>query len=179
METKAQKATFAGGCFWCIESEFKAIAGVLDAVSGYTGGHIENPTYEQVCSGTSGHIEAVEVTFAPSEISYEELVEAFWRQIDPTDRDGQFADRGSQYQPIIFYHNDAQKEIASHSRGKLEASGRFQRPIATEILPAGRFYPAEEYHQDYYLKNPLRYKMYRHGSGRDSFLKKTWGDKPG
>ncbi len=174
MDKKTEKATFAGGCFWCIESEFKAINGVLDAVSGYTGGHIENPTYEQVCSGSSGHIEAVQVIFDPSEISFEELVEAFWRQIDPTDRDGQFADRGSQYQPVIFYHDDTQKEMAEKSRARLDKSGRFDKPIATRILPASRFYPAEDYHQDYYAKNPLRYKVYRHGSGRDSFLKKTW-----
>lgn len=174
METKPNKATFAGGCFWCIESEFKEIKGVLAAVSSYTGGDIENPTYEQVCSGTSGHIEAVEVIFDSSEITYEELVEAFWRQIDPTDRDGQFADRGSQYQPVIFYHDDTQKEIAQISKARLEASGRFQYSIATDILPATKFYPAEEYHQDYYLKHPVHYKMYRHGSGRDSFLKKSW-----
>jgi peptide methionine sulfoxide reductase msrA/msrB len=176
METQQQKATFAGGCFWCIESEFKQINGVVEAVSGYTGGHIENPTYEQVCSGTSGHIEVVEVLFDSCVISYAELVEAFWRQIDPTDRDGQFADRGSQYQPVIFYHDEDQKKIAEDSRAKLEASGRFHSPIATEILPATKFYPAEEYHQDYYLKHPLRYKMYRHGSGRDSFLTKTWDE---
>jgi peptide methionine sulfoxide reductase msrA/msrB len=174
MKTKQQKATFAGGCFWCIESEFKEISGVLEAVSGYTGGHTDNPTYEQVCSGTSGHIEAVEVKFDNSVITYAELVDAFWRQIDPTDRDGQFADRGSQYQPVIFYHDTTQKEIAENSRAKLEASGRFPNPIATDILPATKFYPAEEYHQDYYLKHPVRYKMYRHGSGRDSFLKKSW-----
>ncbi len=174
METKPNKATFAGGCFWCIESEFKEIKGVLAAVSGYTGGDIKNPTYEQVCSGTSGHIEAVEVIFDSSEITYEELVEIFWRQIDPTDRDGQFADRGSQYQPVIFYHDDTQKEIAQISKARLEASGRFQDSIATDILPATKFYPAEEYHQDYYLKHPVHYKMYRHGSGRDSFLKKSW-----
>ncbi len=174
MDTKPQKATFAGGCFWCIESEFKAIKGVLDAVSGYTGGHVENPTYEQVCSGTSGHIEAVEVIFDPSEISYVELVEAFWRQIDPTDRSGQFADRGPQYQPVIYYHNDSQKKIAEQSRAELATSGRFQNPIATEIRPASRFYPAEDYHQNYYLKHPTHYKMYRQGSGRDLFLKETW-----
>jgi methionine-S-sulfoxide reductase len=174
METKQQKATFAGGCFWCIESEFKAIEGVVAAVSGYTAGHIENPTYEQVCSGTTGHIEAVEVVFDPDEISYEELVEAFWRQIDPTDKDGQFADRGPQYQPVIFYHDDTQKEIAENSLAKLEMSGRFQNPIATEIRPAEKFFPAEDYHQDYYLKQPTHYKMYRHGSGRAGFLKKVW-----
>lgn len=176
MDIKTQKATFAGGCFWCIESEFKAIDGVLEALSGYIGGHSENPTYEQVCSGASGHIEAVEIILDPSKITYEELVEAFWRQIDPTDRDGQFADRGSQYQPVIFYHNDSQKEIAEQSRAKLDASGRFQKSISTEILPASRFYPAEDYHQDYYMKNPLRYKMYRQGSGRDRFLKGIWND---
>ncbi len=174
MTKNSQKATFAGGCFWCIESEFKAIHGVLDAVSGYTGGHVENPTYDQVCTGASGHIEAVEILFDPSEIDYEELVDVFWRQIDPTDRDGQFADRGSQYQPVIFYHDDTQKEIAERSRSKLDESGQFNKPIATEIRPASKFYPAEDYHQDYSAKNPIRYNMYRNGSGRSSFLKKTW-----
>jgi len=177
MNKNTHIATFAGGCFWCIESEFKSLNGVVDAISGYTGGRIEDPTYEQVCSGTSGHIEAVEVHFYPSIISYSELVEAFWRQINPTDRDGQFADRGSQYQPVIFYHDENQKQLAEASRAKLDASGRYSKPVATEILPASSFYPAEDHHQDYYIKNPTHYKMYRNGSGRDSFLKQTWGDE--
>ncbi len=176
MDNKPQKATFAGGCFWCIEAEFKALNGVLEAISGYTGGHVNNPTYEQVCSGASGHIEAVEVHFDSSKISYLELVESFWHQIDPTDKDGQFADRGSQYQPVIFYHDETQQETAERSRQSLNASGRFANPVATDILPASHFYPAEDYHQDYYLKNSIHYKMYRHGSGRERFLQQTWGD---
>ena len=137
-----QTAYLAGGCFWCVEAEFKQISGVLEAISGYTGGDIENPTYDQVCSGTSGHIEAVEVHFDPEKVSYKGLVEAFWRQIDPTDRHGQFSDRGPQYQPAIFYHSQEQKEIAERSRDALEKSGRFIRPVDTDIVPASSFYPA-------------------------------------
>ena len=175
MNKRPQKATFAGGCFWCVESGFMDLPGVLDVISGYTGGHSENPTYEQVCSGTSGHIEAVEVYFDSTEISYLELVESFWRQIDPTDKDGQFADRGPQYQPVIFYHNDDQRQTAEQSRAELDASGRFSKPIATDILPAPPFYRAEEHHQKYCVKNPTHYKAYRYGSGREIFLQYTWG----
>jgi len=177
MDKQSQKATFAGGCFWCMESTLKVIPGVLDAISGYTGGKIEDPTYEQVNSGTSGHIEAVEVTFDPDVISYKGLVESFWRQIDPTDRHGQFSDRGPQYQPAIFYHNQEQKEIAERSRTTLDKSGRFIRPIDTDIVQATRFYPAEVHHQGYSAKNPARYRMYHYGSGREIYLQKCWRDE--
>jgi methionine-S-sulfoxide reductase len=175
MNENLQTASFAGGCFWCVESDFMDLSGVVEVVSGYTGGQIENPTYGQVCSGTTGHIEAVEVHFNPNKISYSELVESFWRQIDPTDRHGQFADRGSQYQPVIFYHDEEQKLIAEESRATLDASGRFSSPVATDILPATRFYRAEEQHQKYCVKNPGHYQAYRHGCGRAAFLQRTWG----
>jgi peptide methionine sulfoxide reductase msrA/msrB len=169
-------ATFAGGCFWCVESGFEKLSGVYEVISGYTGGHVKNPTYNQVSSGGTGHLEAVQVHYDPKQISYEILLESFWRQINPTDNGGQFVDRGDQYRPAIFYHNDTQKALAEKSRAALEASGRFSSKILTEILPAEHFYPAEDYHQDYYKKNPIRYKFYRYNSGRDQFLEKTWGD---
>lgn len=172
---KIEKAIFAGGCFWCMEPPFEKLEGVQAVVSGYIGGQKENPTYEEVSSGGTGHAEAVEVTYDPSVITYEELLEVLWRQINPTDGEGQFVDRGSQYRSAIFYRNEEQKQRAEQSKDKLEASGRFEKPIVTEILQADRFYPAEEYHQDYYKKNPIRYKFYRFGSGRDSFLDKVWG----
>jgi len=175
MNKNNEIATFAGGCFWCVESGFEKLAGVHEVISGYTGGHMKNPTYEQVSSGGTGHVEAVQVYYDPKLISYKALVESFWRQINPTDNGGQFADRGKQYRPVIFYHNEIQKKIAEKSRAALEASGRFDRPIATEIKPFEQFSPAEDYHQDYHKKNPLRYKLYRHNSGRDEFLEKTWG----
>lgn len=175
MEEKLQKATFAGGCFWCMEGPFEALKGVSSVISGYCGGHKETPTYEEVSSGTTGHAEAIQVTFAPSQVTYKTLLETFWRQIDPTDAEGQFVDRGTQYRSAIFYHNEEQKREALESKKILEDSGRFERPIVTEIAPLGRFYPAEEYHQDYHDKNPIRYKFYRLNSGRDQFLKKTWG----
>lgn len=179
MNKKTEKATFAGGCFWCVESGFMDLTGVLDVVSGYTGGQVENPNYEQVCSGTTGHFEAVEVIFDPNEISYSELIESFWRQIDPTDGGGQFADRGTQYQPAIFYHDEEQRKIAEESRDQLAASEHFSQPIATKILPATQFYRAEEHHQKYCLKNPGHYQAYRHGSGRAAFLRYTWGKDTG
>jgi peptide methionine sulfoxide reductase msrA/msrB len=168
-------ATFAGGCFWCMVSPFERMDGVRDVVSGYTGGTLENPTYEDVTSGTSGHLEAVQIRFDPSKIAYEKLLEAFWRQIDPTDAGGQFVDRGTQYRTAIFYHSEEQKRIAERSRDELARSGRLNGPIVTEILPSARFYPAEEYHQDYHKKNAQRYKYYRHFSGRDLFIRTTWG----
>jgi peptide methionine sulfoxide reductase msrA/msrB len=168
-------ATFAGGCFWCIVAPFEGLDGVLRVVSGYTGGFRENPTYEEVCSGTSGHYEVVDIRYDPAKISYPELLDVFWKQIDPTDPGGQFADRGPQYRTAIFYHNDEQQKLAEESKDRLEASGRFSRPIATKILPAREFYPAEEYHQDYHRKNPDHYQLYRQGSGRADYLKKTWG----
>ena len=170
-------ATFAGGCFWCIESDFEKVDGVIEAVSGYTGGDEPDPTYKQVSAGGTGHTEAVQITYDPEKITYKELLDILWRHMDPTDAGGQFVDRGSQYRPAIFYHNEEQKRIAEESKAELEESGRFSKPIATEIVPLTKFYPAEEYHQDYYSKNPLRYKMYRYGSGRDQFLNSKWGDE--
>lgn len=167
-------ATFAGGCFWCMVTPFEEMPGIIRVISGYTGGHTENPTYEQVCSETTGHAEAVQITFDPQLMPYKQLVDIFWRQIDPTDAGGQFHDRGSSYRSAIFYHNEEQHQVAEASKRQVEQSGRFDQPIATEIVPATTFYPAEEYHQDYHTKNPLRYKMYRKGSGRDAFIEKHW-----
>jgi len=174
-ERQLEQATFAGGCFWCMEGPFEQLDGVLSVQAGYTGGAKANPTYEEVSSGTTGHAEAVRIEFDPSRIGYERLVEVFWRQIDPTTPNAQFADHGSQYRTAIFYHTDDQKRLAEASRAALEASGKFDKPIVTEIVPTSTFYPAENYHQDYYKKNPLRYKLYRSGSGREQYLKKTWG----
>jgi peptide methionine sulfoxide reductase msrA/msrB len=168
-------ATFAGGCFWCVEADIEKVPGVGKVVSGYTGGKKENPTYEEVSSGATGHVEAVQVYYDPSRITYEELLEVFWRHIDPTDAGGQFVDRGPQYRSIIFYHDEEQRRLAEQSKEALDRSGKFTKPIATEIVKFTRFYEAEDYHQDYYKKNPLRYTYYRHGSGRDPFLQKVWG----
>jgi peptide methionine sulfoxide reductase msrA/msrB len=175
-ETKVEKATFAGGCFWCMEEQFEKLKGVKEVISGYTGGHKKNPTYEEVSAGRTGHVEAVQVIYDPSQITYSELLDVFWKQIDPTDPDGQFADRGSQYRTVIFYHTDEQKSLAEKSKEGLQKSGRYGRPIVTEILPASPFYKAEEYHQGYYRRNPINYKFYRAGSGHDQYLKKIWGD---
>jgi peptide methionine sulfoxide reductase msrA/msrB len=169
-----KRATFAGGCFWCTESDFEKVDGVVEVISGYTGGHTENPTYEEVSSGVTGHIESVQVFYDPTKVSYEQLLDVFWRHVDPTDAGGQFVDRGSQYRSAIFYQDDAQRRLAEASKAKLAQSGRFDKPIVTEIVKLGKFYPAEEYHQDYYKKNPLRYKYYRYGSGRDQFLEQVW-----
>ncbi len=171
------QATFAGGCFWCVEADFEKLNGVIEAVSGYTGGEVENPTYEQVSSGSTGHLEAVQVTYDPDKISYQTLLAVFWRRIDPTDAGGQFVDRGPQYRSAIFYHDQTQREMAESSKQSLEKSGKFDRPIATAILPLQTFYPAEAYHQDYWRKNPVRYRFYRMGSGRDQFLHQTWNDE--
>jgi len=173
-----EKAILAGGCFWCTESVFKDIPGVIAAVSGYTGGEAHAPSYQQVSRGSTGHVEAVEVTFDPSVISFEEILNIFWRDIDPTDAGGQFVDRGSQYQTAIFYGNAEQKRIAKESKAKLASSGIFQKPIVTKILPAGKFYPAEEYHQKYSEKQPNHYKQYRAGSGRETFVKEKWTNAP-
>ena len=170
-----QKATFAGGCFWCMETPFRHLKGVTQVISGYTGGKKENPTYEEVCEGATGHTEAVEVTYDPAQITYAQLVEIFWRNIDPTQVDGQFADIGRQYRTAIFYHDDEQKRLAEKSKADLVASKKFAKPIVTTVEPASKFYPAEDYHQDYATKNPLRYKAYRVGSGRDGFIQRTWG----
>jgi peptide methionine sulfoxide reductase msrA/msrB len=168
-------ATFAGGCFWCTEADFEKLPGVLRVVSGYTGGTKVNPTYEEVSSGTTGHVEAVQVYYEPSKVNYEEVVNFFWRHIDPTDPGGQFVDRGAQYRSVIFYHDAEQKRLAEKSKAELGQSGKFEKPIVTEIVAFTQFYPAEEYHQGYSKKNPIRYKFYRYNSGRDQFLKKVWG----
>ncbi|MBN2619882.1 peptide-methionine (S)-S-oxide reductase MsrA [candidate division WOR-3 bacterium] len=167
-------ATFAGGCFWCMEQPFERIDGVEDVIAGYTGGRTENPTYDEVCSGATGHVEAIQVYFDPSRVSYEQLLDVFWRQIDPTDAGGQFADRGNQYRPVIFYHDSEQQRRAEASKTKLASSKRFAIPILTDIKPFTEFYPAEEYHQDYYKKCPLRYGLYKKGSGREGYLKRMW-----
>jgi peptide methionine sulfoxide reductase msrA/msrB len=174
-KAKIQVATFAGGCFWCVEADFEKQPGVLKAVSGYTGGQKENPSYEEVCSGATGHVEAVQVYYDPSITSYEKLLEIFWRHIDPTDAGGQFADRGSQYRTAIFYHDEEQKKLAEKSKEALNKSGKFSKPVMTEILKFTRFYEAEDYHQDYYKKNSAHYQQYRYGSGREPFLQKLWG----
>jgi peptide methionine sulfoxide reductase msrA/msrB len=171
-----ETATFAGGCFWCMEAPFEKVDGVTQVISGYTGGHVANPTYEQVSSGSTGHLESIQVTYDPNKVSYEKLLDIFWRQIDPTDAGGSFVDRGKQYRSAIFYHDEEQKRIAEESKKKLDDSGIYDKPIVTEILKLGEFYPAEDYHQDYYKRNPIRYKYYRYNSGRDQYLKKIWGD---
>jgi peptide methionine sulfoxide reductase msrA/msrB len=179
MDDKPQEtrtAVFAGGCFWCTESDFEKVDGVTEAISGYTGGKIANPTYKQVSRGGTGHVEAVEVVYDPAKVSYEKLLEVFWRHVDPTDGDGQFVDRGSQYRSVIFYANEEEQRLAETSKKELAASGRFDKPIMTDILPLRTFYPAEDYHQDYYKKKSIRYRWYRHGSGRDQFLEKVWAD---
>lgn len=168
-------AVFAGGCFWCSEADFDKLPGVLQITSGYIGGSIENPTYEEVSSGRSGHFEAVQVRFDPRQTSYAKLLEAFWPSIDPLNGNGQFCDNGPQYRSAIFYLNAEQQRLAEASKNALAASGRFQQPIATQILAATTFYAAEDYHQDYHRKNPLRYRYYRHGCGRDQRLQELWG----
>jgi peptide methionine sulfoxide reductase msrA/msrB len=170
-----EKALFAGGCFWCMEKPFEALDGVFSVTSGYGGGTTKMPTYRNY--GAGNHIEVVQIVYDPKKVSYEKLLETFWRQIDPTDNEGQFVDRGHEYTSGIFYYNNKQKELAEASKHQLEKSGIFEKPIVTPIVPASEFWPAEEYHQDYYKKNPLRYGFYRSGSGRDTFLKKHWQGK--
>ncbi len=172
------KATFAGGCFWCMTPPFEKLEGVVSVVSGYTGGAKANPTYEEVSSGETGHAEAVEVTYDSTKIGYDKLLRVFWRNIDPTTNNRQFADAGTQYRTAIFYHGEEQKRLAQESKAALEKSGKFDKPIVTEITAASAFYPAEEYHQDYHKKNPVRYKAYKIGSGREHYLEKTWGKEP-
>jgi len=172
---KTAEAVFAGGCFWCTEADFEKVNGVIEVISGYTGGQVPNPTYHQVSEGGTGHVEAVKVIYDPSKITYELLLQEFWRHVDPTDTGGQFVDRGSQYRSVIFYANDQERQLAEASKRELEASGRFDKPIVTDILPLGPFYPAEDYHQDYYKKSAVRYKFYRFNSGRDQYLEKIWG----
>lgn len=177
--TSLEKATFSGGCFWCMEPPFEKLNGVKEVISGYTGGDIKDPTYKEVSSGTTGHVEAVQVVYDPAIITYAELLDVFWRQIDPTDDGGQFADRGSSYLTAIFYHSEEQKMLAEQSKEALEKLGRYDEPVVTPIRPAGPFYRAEGYHQDYYKKNPLQYKYYRSRSGRDKFLDKILGKERG
>jgi peptide-methionine (S)-S-oxide reductase len=176
-EAAYEKATFAGGCFWCMVHPFDELPGVVSVTSGYTGGHTKNPTYEEVSSGSTGHAEAVQVVYDPAKISYRKLLEVFWHNVDPTDADGQFCDRGTQYRSAIFYHNEEQRKAAEESLRELEKTKPFADKIVTLIVPATEFWPAEEYHQDYYKKNPLRYRFYRAGCGRDARLKALWGGK--
>ncbi|MGA9753910.1 MAG: peptide-methionine (R)-S-oxide reductase MsrB [Desulfobaccales bacterium] len=168
-------ATFAGGCFWCVESDFEKLPGVVEAVSGYTGGQGDNPTYGDY--GSKGHVEAVQVFYDPDKISYQELLDYFWRHVNPTDPGGQFVDRGPQYRTVIFYHDAEQQRLAEASKRALEKSGRFPKPIVTEIVPFTKFYRAEDYHQDYYKTHAVKYKYYRWNSGRDQFIKKVWGEE--
>lgn len=167
-------ATFAGGCFWCMVPPFLNHPGVIEVVSGYTGGHLENPRYEDVVKGLSGHYEAVQVRYDAKQVSYQELLQIFWQQIDPTNAGGQFYDRGDSYRTAIFYHDEAQKEAALASLQQLAASGRFKSATVTKILPATTFYPAEDYHQNYHQKNPWHYQSYRQASGRDAFIRRHW-----
>lgn len=176
-EEVTKRAIFAGGCFWCMEPPFRGLDGVVSVTSGYTGGTVENPSYEQVSSGRTGHAEAVEIVYDPRKVRYETLLQIFWRSIDPLVKDRQFCDVGTQYRTAIFYTDEEQGRLARASKEALEKSGRFSSPIQTEITPAGPFYPAEEYHQDYARKNPVRYTYYRYGCGRDKRLKELWGDE--
>lgn len=177
-EEKLAKATLAGGCFWCMEPAFDAVPGVVATTVGYTGGHTKSPTYQEVSSGSTGHAEAIEVTYDPAKVDYRQLLDVFWHNVDPTDGDGQFCDRGDQYRSAIFYHDDEQRRLAEQSKKELEDGKRLPGPIVTQIVPAKEFYPAEPYHQDYYRKNPLRYRYYRSGCGRDHRLAEVWGSSP-
>jgi peptide-methionine (S)-S-oxide reductase len=172
---RLEKATFAGGCFWCMEEAFDKVPGVVSTISGYTGGSKKNPTYEEVSAGGTGHAESVEVLYDPAKISYEKLLDVFWHNIDPTTPDREFCDKGHQYRSAIFYHNDAQKKAAEQSQKLVEATKSFPQTIVTEIVPASEFYAAEEYHQDFHEKNPLRYKFYKFNCGRAQRLKELWG----
>jgi len=172
---RLEKATFAGGCFWCMEEAFDKVDGVVSTLSGYTGGRKANPTYEEVSAGGTGHAESVEVMYDPTKVSYEKLLEIFWHNIDPTVADRQFCDVGNQYRSAIFYHNETQKRLAEESKQKLEKSERFKAPFATQIVPAGPFYLAEEYHQNFHEKNPIRYKFYKYNCGRAQRLLDLWG----
>jgi peptide-methionine (S)-S-oxide reductase len=171
------KATFAGGCFWCMEPPFDKLDGVISTTSGYTGGRKVNPTYQEVSAGTTGHTEAVEIVYDPRKVTYAQLLDVFWRNIDPTTPDRQFCDIGSQYRAAIFYHDETQRGLAEQSRQAV--ARRLGRPVVTELAPAAPFYVAEEYHQDYYRKNPVRYRFYRASCGRDQRLEQIWGKEPG
>lgn len=172
-----ETATFAGGCFWCMEPPYDDLPGIISTTVGYTGGHVVNPTYEEVSSGETGHAETVQIVFDSTKISYWDLLQVFWRNIDPTNPLGQFADYGSQYRTAIFYHDEKQRELAIKSKEELAASGKFEKPIVTEIIEAQVFYPAEDYHQEFYKKNPLRYNSYKVGSGRAGYIKEKWGSE--
>jgi peptide-methionine (S)-S-oxide reductase len=170
------KATFAGGCFWCMEEAFEKIDGVASVVSGYTGGQVENPTYEQVSAGGTGHAESIKITFNPSKVTYKQLLDVFWRNVDPTTPNAQFCDHGNQYRTAIFYHDENQKQVIEESKERIESSKNFPESIVTEIAPASVFYTAEEYHQDFYTKNPIRYKYYKWNCGRAKRLEQLWGN---
>jgi peptide-methionine (S)-S-oxide reductase len=172
---RTAKATFAGGCFWCVEEAFDKVPGVVSTVSGYTGGTAKNPTYEQVSSGRTGHAEAVQVEYDPSKVTYQKLLDAFWHNIDPTQRDAQFCDHGTQYRSAIFYHDEEQRKLAEASRAALAKDKPFKGEIVTQIARADAFYPAEDYHQDFHKKNPVRYKFYKSGCGREARLQELWG----
>jgi len=174
-DTHYDTATFAGGCFWCMEAAFDKVDGVVSTTSGYTGGHTENPSYKEVSRGGTGHAESVQVVYDPQRVSYEKLLDVFWHNVDPTTAGGQFCDWGDQYRSEIFYHTPEQQQLAQQSKASLEKLKPFKDPIVTRISAAGKFYPAEDYHQDYYKKNPLRYKFYRYGCGRDQRLEELWG----
>jgi peptide-methionine (S)-S-oxide reductase len=173
--TEQKTATFAGGCFWCVEADFDKVEGVISTTSGYTGGGKANPSYEEVSRGGTGHAEAVEIVYDPSKVSYQKLLDVFWHNIDPLVKDRQFCDHGNQYRTAIFYHGDEQRKLAEASKAAVQ--GRFKEPIVTDIVAAGPFYPAEDYHQDFYVKNPIRYKFYRYNCGRDTRLEELWGRK--
>ncbi|MCU0586901.1 MAG: peptide-methionine (S)-S-oxide reductase MsrA [Syntrophobacteraceae bacterium] len=177
-DTGLRRATFGGGCFWCIEADFEKLDGVKEVISGYTGGQSKNPSYEEVSKGHTGHAEAVQVIYDPARVTYAQLLDHFWRHVDPTDAGGQFVDRGSQYRAAIFYHDEEQKRAAEESKLELERSGRFNKPVVTQIVAFTEFYPAEDYHQDYHRKNPVRYQLYRYRSGRDQFIQRTWPASP-
>ena len=172
---ESAKATFAGGCFWCMQPAFDHVDGVVATTVGYTGGHTTNPTYEEVSAGGTGHAESIQVTYDPAKVTYTQLLDVFWHNVDPLAPNAQFCDHGTQYRSAIFYHDDEQKRAAEKSKKELEASARFKQPIVTEIVPASDFYPAEDYHQKYYEKNPVRYRYYRYGCGRDDRLRELWG----
>ena len=176
-EGDAQVAIFAGGCFWCVESDFDSVPGVLETISGYTGGTLDNPTYKQVTAGGTGHSEAVRITFDPNKVTYERLLHIFWRSVDPTDNGGQFCDRGDSYKTAIFATDDIQLRLAKASKKMLQDPKVLDNPIVTPIRAASKFYPAEDYHQDYYIKNPLRYKFYRFRCGRDNRIRDLWGEE--
>jgi peptide-methionine (S)-S-oxide reductase len=175
-EARLESAVLGGGCFWCIEADYEKLDGVADVVSGYTGGHIKNPTYKQVSAGGSGHIEVVKVTYDANKITYSQILDYFWRHIDPTRDDGQFCDSGSQYRPAIFYQDDTQKKLAIASTKQIEQTKPFAQPLKVELIQASTFYLAEDYHQDYYKKNPLRYNFYRYNCGRDARVEQLWGE---